>query len=125
MFELSPMALILVVQSELWDRLRLQSFAVIRQRIDFSIESAIMIALKPRLILSPTYIMRVPIVRCFQRRLLKKSIVFPAAQLVSSIKFERTVCCTGLKMVTPSLTTTWLNELLKVNFHESSFRNDL
>lgn len=30
----SPMALILVGQSELWDRLRLQSFAAIRQRID-------------------------------------------------------------------------------------------
>lgn len=29
-----PMALILVGQSELWDRLRLQSFAAIRQRID-------------------------------------------------------------------------------------------
>lgn len=30
----SPMALILVGQSELWDRLRLQSYAAIRQRID-------------------------------------------------------------------------------------------
>ena len=30
----SPMSLILVGQSELWDRLRLQSFAAIRQRID-------------------------------------------------------------------------------------------
>lgn len=30
----SPMALILVGQSELWDRLKLQSFAAIRQRID-------------------------------------------------------------------------------------------
>lgn len=30
----SPMALILVGQSEFWDRLRLQSFAAIRQRID-------------------------------------------------------------------------------------------
>lgn len=30
----SPMALLLVGQSELWDRLRLQSFAAIRQRID-------------------------------------------------------------------------------------------
>jgi len=30
----NPMALILVGQSELWDRLRLQSFAAIRQRID-------------------------------------------------------------------------------------------
>lgn len=30
----SPMALILVGQSELWDKLRLQSFAAIRQRID-------------------------------------------------------------------------------------------
>lgn len=30
----SPMALILVGQSELWNRLRLQSFAAIRQRID-------------------------------------------------------------------------------------------
>jgi type II secretory pathway predicted ATPase ExeA len=30
----SPMALILVGQSELWDRLRLQSFSAIRQRID-------------------------------------------------------------------------------------------
>lgn len=30
----SPMAFILVGQSELWDRLRLQSFAAIRQRID-------------------------------------------------------------------------------------------
>ncbi|MCJ7843148.1 AAA family ATPase, partial [Lederbergia sp. NSJ-179] len=29
-----PMALVLVGQSELWDRLRLQSFAAIRQRID-------------------------------------------------------------------------------------------
>lgn len=29
-----PMALILVRQSELWDRLKLQSFAAIRQRID-------------------------------------------------------------------------------------------
>ncbi|SFM11869.1 ExeA family protein [Salibacterium qingdaonense] len=31
---MSPMALILVGQSELWDRLKLQSFAAIRQRID-------------------------------------------------------------------------------------------
>jgi type II secretory pathway predicted ATPase ExeA len=31
---MSPMALILVGQSELWDRLRLQSFSAIRQRID-------------------------------------------------------------------------------------------
>jgi general secretion pathway protein A len=30
----SPMALILVGQSELWDRLRLQAYAAIRQRID-------------------------------------------------------------------------------------------
>jgi type II secretory pathway predicted ATPase ExeA len=30
----SPMSLILVGQSELWDRLRLQSFMAIRQRID-------------------------------------------------------------------------------------------
>jgi type II secretory pathway predicted ATPase ExeA len=30
----SPMALILVGQSELWNRLRLQSFSAIRQRID-------------------------------------------------------------------------------------------
>ena len=30
----SPMALILVGQSELWDRLRLQAYAPIRQRID-------------------------------------------------------------------------------------------
>jgi len=30
----SPMALILVGQSELWDRLQLQSYAAIRQRID-------------------------------------------------------------------------------------------
>ncbi|WP_010267487.1 ExeA family protein, partial [Paenibacillus senegalensis] len=30
----SPMALILVGQSELWDRLALQSYAAIRQRID-------------------------------------------------------------------------------------------
>lgn len=30
----SPMALVLVGQSELWDRLRLQSFTAIRQRID-------------------------------------------------------------------------------------------
>ncbi|TGA95474.1 AAA family ATPase [Sporolactobacillus shoreae] len=30
----SPMALIMVGQSELWDRLKLQSFAAIRQRID-------------------------------------------------------------------------------------------
>lgn len=30
----SPMALILVGQTELWDRLRLQSYAAIRQRID-------------------------------------------------------------------------------------------
>lgn len=30
----SPMALIMVGQTELWDRLRLQSFAAIRQRID-------------------------------------------------------------------------------------------
>src|SRR5690606_29924899 len=31
---LSPMALILVGQTELWDRLKLQSFSAIRQRID-------------------------------------------------------------------------------------------
>lgn len=31
---MSPMALMLVGQSELWDRLKLQSFAAIRQRID-------------------------------------------------------------------------------------------
>jgi general secretion pathway protein A len=30
----SPMALILVGQTELWDRLQLQSYAAIRQRID-------------------------------------------------------------------------------------------
>ena len=30
----SPMALILVGQSELWDRLQLQAYAAIRQRID-------------------------------------------------------------------------------------------
>jgi general secretion pathway protein A len=30
----SPMALILVGQNELWDRLKLQSYAAIRQRID-------------------------------------------------------------------------------------------
>lgn len=34
----SPMALILVGQSELWDRLRLQSFAAIRQRIDIQFQ---------------------------------------------------------------------------------------
>jgi general secretion pathway protein A len=31
---MSPMTLILSGQSELWDRLKLQSFAAIRQRID-------------------------------------------------------------------------------------------
>jgi general secretion pathway protein A len=36
----SPMALILVGQSELWDRLRLQSFAAIRQRIDLQCKLA-------------------------------------------------------------------------------------
>jgi type II secretory pathway predicted ATPase ExeA len=30
----SPMALILVGQSELWEKLQLQSYAAIRQRID-------------------------------------------------------------------------------------------
>ncbi|WP_066442446.1 ExeA family protein [Cytobacillus gottheilii] len=34
----SPMALILVGQSELWDRLRLQSYAAIRQRIDIQFQ---------------------------------------------------------------------------------------
>lgn len=34
----SPMALILVGQSELWDRLRLQSYAAILQRIDIQFQ---------------------------------------------------------------------------------------
>lgn len=34
----SPMALILVGQSELWDRLRLQSYVAIRQRIDIQFQ---------------------------------------------------------------------------------------
>ncbi len=36
----SPMALILVGQSELWDKLRLQSYAAIRQRIDLKCKLA-------------------------------------------------------------------------------------
>lgn len=36
----SPMALILVGQSELWDRLRLQSYMAIRQRIDLQLKLA-------------------------------------------------------------------------------------
>jgi general secretion pathway protein A len=36
----SPMALILVGQSELWDKLRLQSYAAIRQRIDLQCKLA-------------------------------------------------------------------------------------
>lgn len=43
----SPMALILVGQSELWDKLKLQSYAAIRQRIDLT-------CLLPRLDLSQT-----------------------------------------------------------------------
>ena len=37
----SPMALILCGQSELWDRLKLQSYAAIRQRIDIQWNEAI------------------------------------------------------------------------------------
>lgn len=36
----SPMALILVGQSELWDRLKLQAYAAIRQRIDLQLKFA-------------------------------------------------------------------------------------
>jgi type II secretory pathway predicted ATPase ExeA len=36
----SPMALILVGQSELWDRLRLQAYTAIRQRIDLQCKFA-------------------------------------------------------------------------------------
>jgi type II secretory pathway predicted ATPase ExeA len=43
----SPMALILVGQSELWDRLRMQTYTAIRQRMTCNANFSIMIGLRP------------------------------------------------------------------------------
>jgi hypothetical protein len=89
----SPMTLVLVGQSELWDRLQLQAYAAIKQRIDLQCRLRIMIALKLVNTSQGTWNMPVQPKTSSPMEQLMRSTDSPAAPPGSSIKSVQIAFC--------------------------------
>ncbi len=117
-------SLIIVGQSGLWDQLRLQSYAAIRQRIDIQFQLGRLDRAQVEEYVTRHFRYAEVEQPIFQMGRLTKLIGFQVVPQGSLINFVHIVFCMAHKMVAGSLTILCLSKSSRGNFHENSLERD-